>query len=82
MEYIGQSGRTLSKRFKEHLGYARNKTKDPTGQHFNLPGHNISHMEISILEKVYSQSRAVREARESFYIQEFQTELLGMNDKK
>ena len=82
MEYIGQSGRTLSKRFKEHLGYARNKTKDPTGQHFNLPGQNISHMEISILEKVYSQSRAVREARESFYIQEFQTELFGMNDKK
>ena len=80
MEYIGQSGRTLSKRFNEHLGYVRNKTKEPTGQHFNLPGHNVSHMEISIIEKVYSQSRAMKV--ESYFIQEFQTELLGMNDKK
>ena len=82
MEYIGQTGRTLAKRFDEHRGYVRNKTKDPTGQHFNLMGHSISDMEVSVLEKVHSQSRAIREVRESYYIQEFQTELMGMNDKK
>ena len=82
MEYIGQTGRTLAKRFSEHLGYVRNHLNEPTGKHFNLAGHSISDMEISILEKVYTKSRATREIRESFYIQEFQTELLGINEKK
>ena len=81
-EYIGQSGRTLAKRFGEHLGYVRNKSKEPTGKHFNLPGHRTSDMQISILEKVHTKSRAVRETRESLYIKEFQTELRGMNEKK
>ena len=48
MEYIGKTGRTLAKRFDEHRGYVRNKTKDPTGQHFNLMGHSISDMEVSV----------------------------------
>ena len=80
--YIGQTGRTLSTRFAEHLGYVRNKTNDPTGVHFNLAGHNTSHMEVSVLEKVYSRSRATREARESLWIREFESEIRGMNKKK
>ena len=82
MEYIGQTGRSLSTRFNEHLGYVRTKSNDPTGQHFNLPGHSISNMEVSVLEKVFEKSRAVRETRESFWIQEFQTVSKGINDKK
>ena len=82
MEYIGQTGRTLAKRFSEHMGYVRNKLNEPTGKHFNLVGHSISDMEITILEKVHSQSRATREVRESYFIQEFQSELLGINEKK
>ena len=81
-EYIGQTGRTLSTRFGEHLGYVRNKTNDPTGVHFNLPGHNSSHMEVSVLEKVYVRSKAIREARESLWIREFESEIRGMNKKK
>ena len=81
-EYIGQTGRKLSVRFGEHLGYVRNKTDDPTGIHFNLPGHNLSHMEVSVLEKVYTNNRAYREQRESMWIRDFQTEVKGMNKKK
>ena len=51
-------------------------------KNFNLPGHRTSDMQISILEKVHTKSRAVRETRESLYIKEFQTELRGMNEKK
>ena len=81
-EYIGQTGRTLSKRFGEHRGYVNNKTNDPTGIHFNLPGHRLSDMEVSILEKVHSKDKVTRETRESLYIRDFQTEVNGMNIKK
>ena len=81
-EYIGQTGRSLAKRFEEHRGYINNKTNDPTGIHFNLPGHQISDMQITVLENVFSQSRAVREERESMHIREFETEYRGMNKKK
>ena len=81
-EYIGQTGRKLSVRFGEHLGYVRNKTDDPTGIHFNLPGHNLNHMEVSVLEKVFTNNRAYREQRESMWIRDFQTEVRGMNKKK
>ena len=64
------------------MGYVRNKTKDPTGIHFNLPGHSISDMEVSVLEKVYTQSRAIRESRESMWIRNFESETKGMNEKK
>ena len=59
-----------------------NKTNEPTGLHFNLPGHRLSDMEVSILEKVFSKDKLTRETRESFYIREFQTEINGMNIKK
>ena len=81
-EYIGQTGRTLAIRVGEHLGYVRNKTNDPTGVHFNLPGHNLSDMEVSVLEKVFTNSKIYREQRESLWIREFQTEVNGMNKKK
>ena len=45
--YVGQTSKSLSQRFSQHLGYIRNfhnhtaagKRIEPTGQHFNGPGH-------------------------------------------
>ena len=80
--YIGETSRSLDARFREHLGYVRNKKlKEPTGFHFNLPGNDISMMQITILEKVWSSSTALRRTRESHYIQEFQSKYQGMNRK-
>ena len=79
-QYVGQTGREFKTRMKEHLGYIRNKkTSKPTGQHFNLPGHDISMFRASILEVCKSQSRVYREHREEHFIQAFQTKLRGMN---
>ena len=47
--YIGESGRKLGDRFREHLLDVRNKGSDlskPVAGHFNLPGHSHEHMEI------------------------------------
>ena len=47
--YIGESGRKLGDRFREHLLDIKNKGSDlskPVARHFNLPGHSHEHMEI------------------------------------
>ena len=86
--YIGQTSKSLARRFSQHLGYIKNfhnhtaavKRIEPTGQHFNGPGHQgIRDVQISILEKVHSKSKAVREERESMYIRLFDAVYKGIN---
>ena len=88
--YIGQTSKSVSQRFSQHLGYIKNyqnhtaagKRIEPTGQHFNGPGHQgIRDVQISILEKVHSKSKAVREERESMYIRLFDAVNKGINKK-
>ena len=46
---IGESGRKLGDRFREHLLDVKNKGLDlskPVARHFNLPDHSHEHMEI------------------------------------
>ena len=79
-QYIGQTYKSLEDRFKQHLGYVVNNTQ-ATGQHFNSPGHNSSHMTISVLEKVHQISKLHREQRESHWIERFNLKYKGMNKK-
>ena len=55
LQYIGQTTRSLDERVREHIGYIRNlHTNKPTGEHFNLPGHELTgHLKVSVLEKVW-----------------------------
>jgi hypothetical protein len=72
----------LVARFREHLGYVRNKKlNEPTGNHFNLRGHDISMMKITVLEKVWTNSWALRRIRESMYINKFKSKYHGFNKK-
>ena len=67
---------------REHIGYIRNlHTNQPTGEHFNIPGHELYHLKVSVLEKVWDLGRSLLEVRESKYIRDFMTELRGMNRK-
>ena len=68
-QYVGQSEKTLSIRFGQHRGYVRNKNLDKaTGHHFNLPGHSLADMNVSIIEKVHTPDAMMRETRESHFI--------------
>ena len=52
MQYIGETERSLQERFSEHKQYVTSRqTTKATGLHFNLPGHSISDMKVTILEK-------------------------------
>ena len=83
MQYIGETDRTLKDRYLEHRGYIRREELEKsTGAHFNLPGHDISDMSISVLERIYSTDPLYRKIRESYYIEQFESLTKGINRKR
>ena len=73
-KYIGETHKRLYDRFSEHLRYVRtNKLNKATGAHFNSPGHNISNMRVTILEKVRSSNWQYRKEREKYLNRKFIT---------
>ena len=82
-KYIGETGRLFKFRLAEHRGYIVNKDEtQATGLHFNLPGHNLAHMQATILELVNRNSEKYRKEREKFYIRKFNTYYRGLNTQK
>ena len=74
--------KTLSPRFSRHRGYVRNKQiEKAAGEHFNQPGHQMSDMRITILEKLKSDDPFMRKTRESYFIKKFCSKYKGMNKK-
>ena len=79
-QYIGETVRTLKERFSEHKGYVNtNNQSKATGVHFNTKGHSVSDMEISVIEKIFSQDPMFRKQREKLYNQKFNTRYKGLN---
>jgi len=82
IQYIGETHRKFQKRFSEHVGYVKNNIlTQPTGAHFNLPGHSIADMKGTIIEKCKRKSDAHRKQRESHFINEFDTFRYGLNKR-
>ena len=82
VQYIGESDRSLQDRFAEHRGYVSNHhLNKATGQHFNLPGHRVSDMEVTILEKIISKDPQYRKTKEKIWIERFNTKYNGLNRK-
>ena len=76
-KYICETERTRHDRICEHVGYIRTqKHEKATGYHFNLPGHTLANMKVSILEKVKIDSSEYRKERETYHICKFNTFLL------
>ena len=70
-QYIGMT-EEFRERIYQHIGYVRNKiTSRATGEHFNLPGHDITHMKFSILEQFKSQDPLYAREREKVLIRKF-----------
>ena len=44
--YIGETGRRLGDRFREHLRDVEKDASKPVARHFNLPNHSKAHMSI------------------------------------
>ena len=74
MQYIGESERSLQERFSEHRTYVTSRQLSKANRfHFNLAGHSISDMKVTILDPL------VRKEREDFFIRRFNTKYKRMN---
>ena len=79
---MGKSKRTLQDRISDHKGYiTKSHTNKATGEHFNLPGHKVSDMEVTIIEKIYNEDPNYRKQREQMWIEKFHTKYKGLNRK-
>ena len=78
--YIGESGRLLKNRLSDHRGYITNQVLNvSTGDHFNLPGHSLANVQITILEQVKKNCTMYRKEREKYFINKFNTYHQGLN---
>ena len=80
--YIGETGRSLSTRFKEHLDDIRFNRCKPVSLHFNQEGHSILNIRVKGLWIILRGSINDRKDKESFLIDRLGTQNpQGMNMK-
>ena len=64
----------LKFRLAGHRGYITNKvTSKATGAQFNLPGHSLANMKISVIEQPKQRNSSYRKEREKYFINKFNT---------
>ena len=71
--YIGETERRFCDRFTDHRGYVnRNKTDQPVGAHFNLPGHTLEDLVAFPIERVFPRDDTMlRRRREKLWIKRY-----------
>ena len=80
--YIGETKRLLKFRLADHRGYVVNQdTTYATGLHFNLPGHTLADLSITVVEQVRKNDIIYRKEREELHIRRFDTVKKGLNRK-
>ena len=70
--YIGETGRRLGDRFREHLHDVERNGKDaskPVARHFNLPNHSRQHMTVYGLSLYLSSSESRKTIEQKFIFQ-------------
>ena len=81
--YIGETKRSLKHRLADHHGYIVKKHVDKaTGAHYNLPGHSLANLKVTIIEQVRYRDDNYRKERESYFINKFNTLNRGLNRQK
>ena len=82
-QYVGETGRTIEKRFVGHLDSVRNNTESTTsvGEHFREQQHSVQDMRGVGFERIRSSDIWVRKAREREYINKWDLIRTGLNKK-
>ena len=82
--YIGETGRRLGDRFREHLRDVEKNDKDaskPVGRHFNLPKHFKEHMSICSLSLHQGTPDSRRNVEQRFIFQIGTLNPHGINER-
>ena len=70
----------LKHRLADHSGYIINQVaSQATGAHFNLPGHNMADLSVSVLEQTRNSDEEYRYERAKYFIRQFDTFNNGIN---
>ena len=78
--YVGTTGRQLKHRLAEHRGYIKNQVvSKATGAHFNMPGHSLANLKVTILEQTKGKDIAYRLEREKYFVRILDTYNNGIN---
>ena len=63
--YIGETKRMLQTCVADHHDYvSKGRTDKATGAHFNMPGHSLADLRVSIIEQTRGKSAEYRKERE------------------
>ena len=82
--YIGETGRRLGDRFREHLRDVERNDKDaskPVARHFNLPNHSKQHMAICDLSLHLGSSENRKTLEQKFIFQIGTLNPIGINER-
>ena len=82
--YIGETGRRLGDRFREHLRDVERNDKDaskPVSRHFNLPNHSIQHVAVCGLSLHLGSSESHKTLEQKFIFQIGTLDPHGINER-
>ena len=71
----------VKQRLSQHISSINTKKDTSISNHFNLPGHNIHHLKIALLDTNISNRLDLR-MREGYWIHLLQTTSNGLNKKE
>ena len=84
-QYCGETGQTAEERFCGHrntiVQQCHENTTLAVGQHFRLPGHSVSDLVFTPVEKIFSNNVFVRKVRERQLINKLGLISNGLNRK-
>ena len=82
--YIGETGRRLGDRFREHLRDVEKGDKDaskPVARHFNLPNHIKQHMSVCGLSLYLGSTESRKNLEQKFIFQIGTLNPHGINER-
>ncbi|GFS02614.1 hypothetical protein ElyMa_002869000 [Elysia marginata] len=72
-QYVGLTSQTLRKRFNTHRSNINNQRGDAVGLHFNLPEHDIGHLQVTPIDQLKNTDMIGLKKKEIFWIKTLQT---------
>ncbi len=79
LQYVGETGRALSVRMKEHLADIRYNRLKPISTHFNSTDHLISDFSFLAMEHLKQHDMFYRQIKEAIWINKLNTVHSGLN---
>lgn len=67
-QYIGETGRSIVERFREHKGSIKENATTAVGKHFFDIGHDKCNLQVVPFEHIRSSNPWIRMSREKYYI--------------